>query len=99
MERLNTISLNQIQINDPFWNRYTRLVTEKIIPYQWRVLNDQEPDAEPSGCIQNFRRAAGEEKGSFYGFVFQDTDFTLLPYHCWNNRTPGEMTVWMNHLL
>ncbi|MCD7887776.1 MAG: glycoside hydrolase family 127 protein [Clostridiales bacterium] len=74
MKKLQTIGLNQIRIDDPFWNRYTRSVTEKIIPYQWRVLNDQEPEAEPSHCIRNFRRAAGEEPGGFYGFVFQDTD-------------------------
>ncbi|MCD8188901.1 MAG: glycoside hydrolase family 127 protein [Clostridiales bacterium] len=74
MKKLQTIGLNQIHIDDPFWNRYTRSVTEKIIPYQWRVLNDQEPEAEPSHCIRNFRRAAGEEEGGFYGFVFQDTD-------------------------
>ncbi|MCD8333932.1 MAG: glycoside hydrolase family 127 protein [Clostridiales bacterium] len=74
MKKLQTIGLNQIRIDGPFWNRYTRSVTEKIIPYQWRVLNDQEPEAEPSHCIRNFRRAAGEEPGGFYGFVFQDTD-------------------------
>lgn len=74
MKKLHTIGLNAICIDDPFWNKYTRSVTEKIIPYQWRVLNDREPEAEPSHCIRNFRRAAGEEAGGFYGFVFQDTD-------------------------
>ena len=45
-----------------------------ILPYQWETLNDNVPDAEPSHCIKNFRIAAGEEKGTFQGAVFQDTD-------------------------
>jgi DUF1680 family protein len=43
-----------------------------------------------------------EDDGTLYRDTptpLEDTDLTLLPYHCWNNRTPGEMTVWMNHLL
>ncbi len=74
MQKLHTIPLNAIRINDPFWNKYTSLVTKEIIPYQWEVLNDREPTAEKSHCIENFRIAAGEAEGDFYGFVFQDTD-------------------------
>ncbi|MBQ9165389.1 MAG: glycoside hydrolase family 127 protein, partial [Oscillospiraceae bacterium] len=73
-ERLVSVALNQIHIDDPFWNKYTRLVTREIIPYQWKVLNDQQPDAEPSHCMENYRIAAGEAEGEFHGFVFQDTD-------------------------
>ncbi len=68
------ISLNHIRINDAFWNRYTKLVTEEILPYQWRALNDEVEGAEPSHCISNFRIAAGLEQGDFSGWVFQDTD-------------------------
>ena len=73
-ERLVPVGLNHIHIDDPFWNKYTRLVTQEIIPYQWKVLNDQQPDAEPSHCMENYRIAAGEAEGEFHGFVFQDTD-------------------------
>lgn len=73
-EKLDLIRLNDIRIEDSFWNKYTRLVTSQIIPYQWRVLNDEEPGAELSHCIQNFKIAAKEAEGDFYGFVFQDTD-------------------------
>ncbi len=45
-----------------------------MIPYQWRALNDQIPDAAPSHAIKNFKIAAGEETGDFHGFVFQDSD-------------------------
>lgn len=71
---MNTIDLKNIKINDSFWNKYTKLVTKEIIPYQWAALNDQVEDAEPSFCIANFKIAAGLEEGDFNGFVFQDTD-------------------------
>ena len=37
-------------------------------------MNDNIADAEPSAAIRNFRIAAGEEEGEFYGMVFQDSD-------------------------
>jgi DUF1680 family protein len=30
---------------------------------------------------------------------FEDTKLRAVPYHCWNNREPGEMLVWMKELL
>lgn len=72
--RLESVPLNKIRIADDFWGRYMRLVTDKILPYQWEVLNDRVSDAEPSHCISNFEIAAGRKKGEFQGFVFQDTD-------------------------
>lgn len=72
--KLTAVELNNIRIEDSFWNKYTRLVTKEIIPYQWRTLNDQVDDAEPSHCILNFEIAAGLKEGDFQGFVFQDTD-------------------------
>ena len=73
-DRLADISLKNIAITDGFWNKYRNLVKDVIIPYQWDTLNDNVPDAEPSHCIENFRIAAGEKNGEFYGAVFQDTD-------------------------
>lgn len=73
-DRLNSISLNHIRINDSFWNRYTSLVSDKILPYQWEILNDRVEGAEKSHCIRNFEIAAGRAAGEFHGFVFQDTD-------------------------
>lgn len=74
MDKLELLSLKDIRLNDPFWNKYTRLVTKQIIPYQWEALNDRVTDAEPSHCISNFRVAAGLKEGTFQGAVFQDTD-------------------------
>lgn len=73
-EKLQSIGLNQIRVKDNFWDKYVSLVTKEIIPYQWRALNDQVEDAEPSHCITNFQVAAGLREGTFEGFVFQDTD-------------------------
>lgn len=72
--KLRLISLNDIRIDDAFWNKYTGLVTKEIIPYQWKALNDEVEDAEPSFCISNYEVAAGRKEGTFHGWVFQDTD-------------------------
>ncbi|HZJ57584.1 MAG TPA: beta-L-arabinofuranosidase domain-containing protein, partial [Clostridia bacterium] len=64
----------KVSINDDFWSRYIALVRDTVIPYQWEALNDRIADADPSGAIRNFRIAAGEEEGDFYGMVFQDSD-------------------------
>lgn len=73
MER-ELIALDRVQVRDAFWDKYTKLVIDEVLPYQWRVLNDQVEDIEPSHAIRNFRIAAGLETGDFYGFVFQDSD-------------------------
>ena len=50
-------SLKKVQITDSFWKEEMELVRTEVIPYQWRALNDQIPDAEPSFCMRNFRLA------------------------------------------
>jgi uncharacterized protein len=57
-----------------FWARYTNLLRNTVIPYQWAALNDRVAGARPSGAIRNFRIAAGLEQGEFVGMVFQDSD-------------------------
>ncbi|MCB7069773.1 glycoside hydrolase family 127 protein [Caldibacillus sp. 210928-DFI.2.22] len=68
------LSNNNIKITDQFWLNYINLVKTEVIPYQWKALNDRLPDTEPSHAIENFRIAAGEKEGKFYGMVFQDSD-------------------------
>ncbi|MDF2878394.1 MAG: hypothetical protein K0S30_1490, partial [Clostridia bacterium] len=74
IKRLRSLPLKDIKIKDDFWSRYVDLVSTKIIPYQWAILNDQIEDCETSHSLANFKIAAGLEKGEFYGAVFQDTD-------------------------
>ena len=50
------------------------VVRDIVIPYQWNVLNNQIPSAEPSHAVDNLRIAAGEKTGQFQGMVFQDSD-------------------------
>ncbi|MGG4147126.1 beta-L-arabinofuranosidase domain-containing protein [Paenibacillus algorifonticola] len=64
----------QIHIQDDFWNPYSELVRQTVIPYQWEALNDRIEGAEPSYAIRNFKIAAGLAKGEFGGWVFQDSD-------------------------
>ena len=74
MKKLKSVKLSNIKLNDLFWNKYTDLVPNVLVPYQWDILNDRIDDIETSHCIENFKIAAGESKGEYYGAVFQDTD-------------------------
>lgn len=51
------IELKRIRICDAFWEEATGLVRKEVIPYQWKLLNDQVKDAAPSFCMRNFRIA------------------------------------------
>lgn len=62
------------QVDDDFWSYFQRLVTDEVIPYQEKILNDEIPGVEKSHALENFRIAAGDSKGEFYGMVFQDSD-------------------------
>jgi len=68
------IPLENVKINDGFWSDIQKLVREVVIPYQADVMEDKVPGVEKSGAIQNFRIAAGQAEGEFYGMVFQDSD-------------------------
>jgi len=88
------LSLRDVMINDRFWSPRVRQVREVIIPYQWEVLNDRIPAAEPSYAIENFRIAAGEKEGEFYGWVFQDSDVAKwleAVGYCLTNRSDPEL--------
>ncbi len=73
-DEIRPVALRDIQVADGFFSRYADLVREEVIPYQWEALNDRIPGAEKSGCLRNFRIAAGQEAGEFTGMVFQDSD-------------------------
>ena len=72
--RIREIPLNKVRITDAFWSPRQRLMTDVTIPYMEKILRDEVPGAEKSHAISNFRMAAGEERGEFYGMVFQDSD-------------------------
>ena len=68
------IPLKNVRVSDDFWSPRQQLMTDVTIPYMEKILRDEVPGAEKSHAIGNFRMAAGEETGDFYGMVFQDSD-------------------------
>ncbi|HOQ74856.1 MAG TPA: glycoside hydrolase family 127 protein [Limnochordia bacterium] len=71
---MRTPNLRQVRIQDRFWKPRQNLVRDVMLPYQYAVMNDEVPGAEPSHALENFRIAAGLAQGEFYGMVFQDSD-------------------------
>ena len=68
------IDLKQVKIDDPFFSRVQNVVIHTMLPYQERVLHDEVSGIRKSHVIKNFRIAAGDEKGTYYGRIFQDSD-------------------------
>ncbi len=71
---LEPVPMKDVRVHDSFFSNLMDTTVEKLLPYQWRALNDEIPDAEPSYCMRNFRIAAGLETGEHGGRVFQDSD-------------------------
>jgi DUF1680 family protein len=63
-----------VTIEAGFWKRLQDVTFQAVLPYQWRALNDEIPDAPPSHSIENLRIAAGLSSGVYDGMVFQDSD-------------------------
>lgn len=74
MRQTDPLPLHAVRMTGGFWASRQRLMTDVTIPYMERILRDEVPGAEKSHAIANFRLAAGEETGAFYGMVFQDSD-------------------------
>jgi uncharacterized protein len=74
MGNISELSIKDVAIGKGFWSDRQRLVSESVIPYQWKALNDEIPGAVPSHAIENLRIAAGLSAGEFRGFKFQDSD-------------------------
>lgn len=56
-EYSSPVPLGRTHVTDAFWEQEMELVRREVIPYQWKALNDQIPDAEPSYCMHNFKVA------------------------------------------
>ena len=68
------VPLQQVHVEDPFFSPIQDTVIRVMIPYQERVMRDEVHDVRKSHVIENFRIAAGESSGEYYGRVFQDSD-------------------------
>lgn len=71
---MDKLKWNEVKITDEFFGVYIKQVSEKILWYQWNVLNDNQIEASPTYCIENFKIASGQKTGKIKGVVFQDTD-------------------------
>lgn len=94
LNRIQPLPLKNVQIGGSFWERYFKLVREKVLPYQWDVLNDRIEGAARSHCIKNFEIAAGRRKGEYYGMVFQDSDvYKWLEAVAYSLETKPDLTL------
>ncbi|MBO5299017.1 MAG: glycoside hydrolase family 127 protein, partial [Clostridia bacterium] len=77
MKKMDRITITAYKPSG-FVKKYQELIHDIMIPYQYRVLSNQEPNVSKSNVIENFKNAAkalrGEKHDSFYGMVFQDSD-------------------------
>ena len=71
---IREIPLRCVKVADDFWSPRQAMIADVVIPYMEKILRDEVPGAEKSHAVGNFRMAAGEEPGEFYGMVFQDSD-------------------------
>ena len=63
------LASRQVVLHDPFWSPRLEVNARTAIFHQWEQL-------EASGCIENFRIAAGEKNGFREGWFFADSDAT-----------------------
>ena len=74
MDKLSTLPLRNVKICDSFWSPRIATARNVSLDYMWKVLHDEVPGVPASGAVRNFRIAAGQEKGEFTGYRFQDSD-------------------------
>lgn len=79
------LSLRNVTVTDNFWKHQMELVRTEVIPYQWRALNDEIPEAAPSFCMRNFKiagkitRARKEQGTAYQEKTWPLTAFETLP--------------------
>ena len=66
---MQEISANHVILTQGFWKEKQEVNSKTAIFHQWKMLED-------SGCIDNFRIAAGEKEGVREGWFFADSDAT-----------------------
>jgi len=74
LNKLTSVGMENVKLKGGFLGSVQDLIVNETIPYQYDVLNDNVEGAPKSHAISNFRIAAGEQKGEFYGMFFQDSD-------------------------
>lgn len=58
MENAKVIDQKNVKFKNSFWKNEQELVRKEVIPYQLKALEDGIDGAQPSRCMENFRKAA-----------------------------------------
>jgi len=66
-ELLHELSIQEVRIDDPFWNNRLHRNRTVTLRHQYQMLHQ-------TGRIDNFRKAAGRIEGSFQGMFINDSD-------------------------
>jgi len=79
MNTYQHLKLSNFRSNHGFFHHYQKLITNTVLPYQYKILNDEIEGVAKSHAIENFRLAGKVLRGEpisdeFYGMVFQDSD-------------------------
>lgn len=53
-KNIREININQIKIHDPFWSAMQHRMTDTVIPFQEKVLNDEVPGVEKAMPLKIF---------------------------------------------
>ena len=82
--RLRPIPLTSVTLTDTFWAPRMRVNREQTLPEQYHHL-------EETHRVDNFRRAAGKQPGTFEGIYFNDSDvYKWLEAASWALASGGE---------
>lgn len=82
--RLRPLSLTQVYLNDTFWAPRREINRTVTLPFQYQ-------QCEATGCLDNFRRAAGLYQGEFQGVYFTDSDvYKWLEAAAWTLATNAD---------
>lgn len=80
MQNAKIIKNSNVKIKNSFWEEKQELVRKEVIPYQRKALEDGVDGAEPSRCMENFRKAAKAKEQRNRGTdtpVFPPTNGTI----------------------
>lgn len=85
--------MNNVKINDSFWNSISEIVRKNVIPYQYLALQDKIDGAEKSYSIENFIKASKIAKMIKQGikppvypadkWVYDDNNCDTNAFHGW----------------
>lgn len=94
MQNAKIIKNSNVKIKNSFWKEKQELVRKEVIPYQRKALEDGVDGAEPSRCMENFRKAAKAKEQRNSGI-----DTPVFPTDKWHytddNSAPGAFKGWV----